>query len=356
MRTGYYFGAGISVESVPSAFKLSQRIDHLASVMPVKYNLIEDADKLSKIIKDKTGLELYKEMIADWKEISRECRGTPVDTFAIEKKKNPEILTKIKAVLSSYFIIEQSIDNNIGLKEYTYKISPRIRNFIAQLTKSIGNSLQLFNNPIIITWNYDHQIELSVARHIADDYGEHSFRRATTLLNTIPNHNFDQQKEILFEKTHVFIKLNGTAGYALPKHTLVGDPIDSAKVLISNDPHPFLYEAVKHFSLIKYDAKNYIPSIKFSFENEGIINDQKDLIKEACEKIERLVIMGYSFPNDNSQVDSEMIGMMTSLAEVHIFDLDERKDQILSRFMSRLDGRGNIGPKFHSNVDEIPIF
>ncbi|AVV78740.1 hypothetical protein [Leptospira santarosai] len=355
MRIGYYFGAGISKESIPLALDLPTRLAYLANALELKFKFPEEMfDDAGDYIYGKKVSNLSKEMFADWREIAEECRGIPIDTYAIENKDQPKVLAKIKNVISSYFLVEQSLDHSANIEEYDSKISPRIRNFLSQLIKSVDSPTQLFNNPIIFSWNYDNQFELSFCKHIKSIYAdEHKFRYALKLLNIIPgNENFDTDI-IDIENTHTIIKLNGSAGYLVPTDTY-RKWNHYGQYLAYQNTEEMILRAIRHYGILKYSnlkIKNYI---RFAFEKNGTINTYQRFVKDAASKIERLVVMGYSFPSDNNQIDSEVFESMTNIKEAILVDLSGRENILLERFKNRM--KKDIAVRFSSNVGEIPVY
>ncbi|WP_231384457.1 hypothetical protein [Leptospira alstonii] len=292
--------------------------------------------------------------LQDWREIAEECRGIPIDTYAIENKDQPKVLAKIKNVISSYFLVEQSINHSSNLVGYDSKISPRIRNFLSQLIKSVDSPTQLFNNPIIFSWNYDNQFELSFCKHIESIYAnEHKFHYALKLLNVIPGNENTGANSVNTEDTHTIIKLNGSAGYLVPNDSY-RKWNHYGQYLAYQNLEKIILRAIRYYGILKYSnsaVKNYI---KFAFEKEGTINTYNDFIKSAASKVERLVIMGYSFPSDNNQIDSEVFKNMINIKEAILIDLPERESVLLERFKNRM--KKDIAIRFSSNVGEIPVY
>jgi len=177
-----------------------------------------------------------------------------IDTYA--KKlfiKNDKELHKLKATLSCYLLLEQSL-------QMTDK---RYDNFFASiLTRDASGIPKLHKDVNIVTWNYDTQLEKSYEGFCTDP--------------SFVYKGLTQNKNI--------IRLNGTC--ALPEK-------DNVRTLGHCDFNiPFLEEVIKlfkNFMVPQGAAVGHQPNISFAWEKAGI----KDNVRETLNGTTTLVIIGY---------------------------------------------------------------
>lgn len=99
-------------------------------------------------------------------------------------------------------------------------------------------------------------------------------------------------------------------------------------------------------SEINYVSMSYLPGVDvqntdnaLSFAWENINNDFFKQIKKKVEDAKILIIIGYSFPYFNREIDRQIIGEMTQLEKVYIQDpnaneVKESFEAVLSEFQS----------------------
>ena len=224
-----------------------------------------------------------------------------IDTYAKKlfiKNDNEALkdLHKLKATLSCYLLLEQSIE----------PADKRYDNFFASiLTRDIYGTPKLPKDMNIITWNYDTQLEKSYE-------------------------GFCSIPEIVFERltrNKNIIRLNGTC--ALPYK-------DETKFLGHTDfSISFLESVIKLFEMfMKTEAIAYQPQISFAWEK----GDIEEGVKKTLEGTTTLVIIGYSLPYFNREIDKKLIhSMHPTLDKIFIQVQEGEYESHRERFLTCYD-------------------
>ena len=216
-----------------------------------------------------------------------------VDTFAkkLYIKESYTELNRLKIALSVFFVFEQIIN----------KTDLRYDTFFASLL-SVPNEFP--KNVRILSWNYDSQFELSFAEY-SDNYSiSHNQKR---LRVNIKNGNYGSNIGFGIDK------INGTAGFYSDSghsHYFYADDLSGVLDLTIIDKVTRNYGAASYVNKVS-------PSLSFSWEKEYY---ERNIVTSAIENIKdtvALVVIGYSFPFFNREVDREIIGSMTNLKRVY---------------------------------------
>ncbi|XDD52166.1 hypothetical protein AB3N59_19615 [Leptospira sp. WS92.C1] len=357
MNVGYYLGAGISIEGIPAANDMPFRMVFLATELQ-KLKLFDDSEVLEGNYGNYEGKsynEILKIMTDEWLEIGEKSKRLTIDTLANENLREPLYFNKIKRVLSTYFMIEQKKEFPFESTKYAEKIDSRIRKFISESAKGrTAGNFTLLNDPIIFTWNYDFQFELALANYLKlpkeyDDWIDES----QLALNINPKIKDYRESERAVQ--HALYKMNGTAG--IYKSSRIGFDSDFfiPRLYFYGDFNLYLREILRVFSIKKLNLDTDYTEINFAFDGNRLINNKKLKIKENASKIERLYVMGYSFPIVNKSVDEEIFSMMTSIKEIHIYDIP--KQEVLLRERARLRSNISAGSiSYFSNLENIPVY
>lgn len=273
-----------------------------------------------------------------------------------------------------YFTIEQLLGiPSSPLGEYTFNKSAELRYdsfFASVLQKEEDNSISVKNNLKILTWNYDLQIELALKNYI-----DKPISRIKELYNIYPNNQTISSDEQIIIPKDAFsaLKINGNA--------LLSNPtiIDEYNVKSVFDNHnkfmsqrTLLGEILEEYSLVSTmnSGKNLKESLlyfNFSWESDtSFTNKYKsyDYHIRAAEQIARqtkyLVIVGYSFPVFNREIDQTIIDSMQKLEKVYI--QDPRCETIQSTFRNgfqiledRLEQGVRVEFQLEKNVDQFLI-
>ncbi|TGK34426.1 hypothetical protein EHO66_00690 [Leptospira kmetyi] len=357
MNIGYYFGAGISVEAIPAANALPLRMIFLATELQ-KLKLFEDRDILEGnygSLEGKPFNEILKLMTDEWIEIGEMSKKLTIDTLANENLRNHSLFNKIKRALSTYFMIEQKKEFPFDSLDYSVKIDSRIRKFISDSANGrTADNFTLLNEPIIFTWNYDFQFELAIANYLKIAKEQHYWIDESQLALNI-NPKINDYNNSVRDVQHVLYKMNGTAGIFKSSGNGFGSDYFIPKYYFYGDFNLYLKEILRVFSIKRINIDTDYTEINFAFNGNRLIKNETYKIKENASKIERLYVMGYSFPIVNKSIDEEIFSMMTSLKQIHIYDIPTQ--EILLR--ERVQLRSKLTEQdihYYSNLENIPVY
>ena len=331
----YLLGAGASANTIPAVADMHKRISEILLKLEHyrAYGYIENEKYENHL-----NIEEYKiknsaldEIIEDFRWLLNEAKSYhSLDTLAKKfyltgEDKKYELLKKSLIV---YLVLEQfcSIESK---KEKGYKfiknaIDKRYDSFVAALASRPNSKLKLNNDIKILSWNYDMQMELSLQRFtkekiikIKKDY------QVFPLL-----YESEENKTNLDEFS--IRKLNGNAIFTTEEPEVKGEDctvFDNSinRELSNEDLLGLLLIELNKFNFQENSACRF-----FNFSWEGL-NDFKgrthDGYKNNLLEAERiaaqtdiLVVIGYSFPIFNREVDNKLFNKMNRLTKVYIQD------------------------------------
>jgi len=300
-RIVYLFGAGASfgkraendkdeiLEGLPIVSEFPVQIDKLINQINIKED--EDDSQAKPWEFDELKAEL------SWLRESCENHQT-VDTYAKKLRVSEGGITK------EYLRFKAAISAFLTLVQLFNKPDSRYDAFFANI---LGNSyFKLPNDVSILSWNYDCQFEIAHAAYskrqslnaIWDDLNISGKTTKSSNDNNIP-----------FSIT----KLNGTALMYEENHF--------------NSKFFDAFFNRQGMSEISYISTAYINSLSsanvknaLSFAWEGSDNEFEKKYLSKVPDTEILVIIGYSFPYFNREVDRKIIRNMTNLKKIYIQD------------------------------------
>lgn len=316
----YLFGAGASKNALPIVEEIPNRIDSLLILLnDVNYELsrTEKFENL-QLNAPKVKYEYQRELInsLEWLKIES-SRHSTVDTFAkkLTIKSDYKNLKKLKIALSVFFVFEQ-------LKN---KPDSRYDSFFA----SIHSSLYRFPKNIrILSWNYDSQFEISYS-----EYTE--MKDLLHLQNSLPV-RFKNGDSINSDGFCIY-KLNGNLGFSTNNGW---DQYHYASYTQAEINKEIVEQIVKQFTAATY-FREITPNFSFAWEENKSNSSFFEQIQNEISDANILVIIGYSFPFFNRDIDRALINNMTQLEKVY-FQSPEAEN-IVQRFeavradMSRIE-------------------
>lgn len=297
----FLFGAGASCKALPIVKEIPKKLSNLSFSLDENTNEVYRDGTYHKIYSNLKTIkkEHYKEMINSINWLMEESsKHASIDTFAkkLWLKKEYKKLFKLKLCLSLFFTIEQTINAP----------DPRYDVFLASILENLKT---LPSNIKIITWNYDVQLELAFSEFI----NEHNFP-------FLFNHLGVSSKSYNFDKDNGFCvyKLNGTTG-------LVHRGNYNYKFFIENLKEGINHNFIKDIAETFYSAihgEMYNSDLQFAWEDEkqnsnfmeSVINNIKDSVA--------LVVIGYSFPVFNRNIDRQVLNSMKNLKRIYLQDLN----------------------------------
>ena len=296
-KTTYLFGAGASCNSLPI-------LKEMNNVMGKQIEFISNKENQFPCFmnNEENITECRKEYISDleWLKKASEKHAS-VDTFArkLYLQENKNDLLKLKNCLSVFLFIEQ-LHN---------PVDPRYDTFFATLLESKFKMPEALN---IISWNYDMQFELAyqIFSNIKDIY------EAQSTLGVYSKHNDNWRSNE--RKDFGIYKLNGsTIVYESSNSRNIKGHVKSIKETLDIET---LNEIFKNYHCFKKEPNKHLQGISFAWEEDKLVIGGKDIVnitKNKTKDTEVLVIIGYSIPFFNRNIDRDIIKNMTKLEKVY---------------------------------------
>lgn len=287
----YLLGAGASFNAVPIWHQQGNTMEALGCTLKSYY---EDFDSLLPIFKN---MEHYGIKAREF--------GT-IDIYARKLFLNNEVkeLNNLKLALSLYleiwenfqrireFVIDSLHNANIIDENMNYEaIDKRYFSLLSVVTRQNNNrtGVMLDENVNFITWNYDLQLESAFESFFMNKFN--SLREF--------DKNFKFLNDGDLSKNRV-IHLNGMRG-CIEDNGNFEDIIERKE--LRNELRGYLIELNKIYRTWNSN-KNMLNSINYAWENKD------ERIKAACNLLQEsdvLVIIGYSFPSFNKEIDYKML-------------------------------------------------
>lgn len=349
----YLIGAGASALTIPVINDFAKQLIEFAEYVD-KFNFTEDFYHDSYRVDSKPS-EIKERFTTDVRWLANECEvHSSVDTFArkLFLSDRQKELIKLKGIVSEFLLTKQ---NQKG-------IDKRYDAFFAAILDKVDSGLILPNNLKFLSWNYDKQIEYSVAQfknptddRIIEDFLQVSPRAEGTAI--------DPDSFCLF-------KLNGAIGGTIKNDgnyvpmkmdfTLVGDKItDEIEQNIMKNMmfrYYFIEQRIFHENYYgKVENQDEYPTIMYSWERNPIFEFVRTNALNATQNTEILVIIGYSFPTFNRSLDKKLLQNMDGLKKVFIQSPKDSIKGVTQRFKSLYEFNTEIEIEEITNVDEFYI-
>lgn len=344
----YLLGAGASANAIPVITSMPSRLREFKNV----FNLIKN--KLVSIQSLKIGdvyfdginfSNLHKE--AD-KLLTNILQHSSVDTYAkkLYLADEKDKYNLLKHLLNLYLIYEQvktsdidelinantfsgisKEDNNINIKYRDFNFDTRYDVFVASI---LGKGPKWPDHIKIISYNYDNQIDLAL------DYYES------------PNNKLHPENE------DFIIRLNGKA-----------TPFNSVKKVNKDDivNHLNIDSFIKAFKIFHNNCdtvdQTSDPSINFSWEwkdpNKEYIMNRINTTQNIIGEADSFVIIGYSFPEFNREVDSKILSSVRPQTNVFIQVHPDQQKLVSERIKRFSANRINENIKFVDYIEQFFI-
>lgn len=279
------------IEGLPLVSEIPARLDYIIK----KIDNIPDTAKTSSIcfpIGSNMGTsyeEAKRIIISDltWLKNESEKHAT-IDTFAkkLYLKGLKQEFYKVETLLSVFFIIEQIINKKDG----------RYDTFLASV---LNANLNIDKRITILTWNYDSQFELAYK-----EYGElkdaENIRKKLGIV--------DLKDQSLVSNPQIF-KINGTANFM--------QQLDLSKYIDLNEN--LLIDLLDMY-IMKLNEQETNSRISFAWDNKKYTTDFFTALTNSIQDAEILIVIGYTFPFFNREIDKGIFALMPNLKKVYIQD------------------------------------
>lgn len=356
----YLFGAGASYNAIPVVSGMGMRLktflnyfkhyreyedkkiaDAEDNIEDKWYSLVEDViesysiDTLARrswLSNDTKRLSEIKQLIGAyilWEQIVKPDYSSFIDF--IEKSSMLSAHYKESTNRFNYFwdgsIIEDETirDKDIKLKNYDYR-------YESLLSVIADKPYKLSDRYSFVSWNYDNQVEIAINRIFN--------------LEGFSNRDGSDNEGWKDQKMHAilgnnFVKLNGSASNS----NFDFEPISRFNTSRKNKELGRIYKFLT-------GKENFDHRILFAWE-ESMEFDRKralSLLKEA----KHIVIIGYSFPEYNRQIDKQLIEAATTGLNKEIV-VQDREDNI-ERIVSRINSiRPNLKVRRNTDLNQFYI-
>lgn len=264
-------------------------------------------------------------LLEDIKELHKATKEhSTIDTYAkkLYLTKQVRQLKKLKNVLATFFIWIQ----------LESKTDQRYDTFLANILQM--NNLSLPLNISIISWNYDSQFELAYKNYsnnnlpIYDKLGE----------NLVPN---NQNSGLIF-------KLNGSANF--------GDfnMVDYILNHREKGVHP-LVQLIEYYGNLEADTTELgfelHSHLSFAWESTERQKEMIATINQITSDTEAVVVIGYSFPYFNREIDRAIFSKVPTLKTIYI--QDPNPESVEPSLRAVLDENTNVKIEYQKDCTQF---
>ncbi len=353
MEFTYLIGAGASAQTIPITKDFPKQLYDFAEKIksheitidkPIDPN--NDESRYSKV---------RERLYSDIRWLAKECNShASIDTFAkkLYLSDRKEELIKLKGIVSEFLIYVQQIKG----------IDKRYDAFFASLLDKSDPILTLPKNIKILSWNYDKQIEYSIAQFIKSSDND----IIENLVQICPGANrtsTDEEKFCLY-------KLNGSVGGLISENKKYS-PIHLDYLLFGdrntdknkNELIEYILFRYYHIELralyINHNVRNVklqeFPTVMYSWEKNEVFESVRTNALAATKNTNILIIIGYSFPTFNRNMDKAILKNMRHLQKVFIQSKEDDIKGVTQRFKSLYDMGISINEVSDVNEFYIPF-
>lgn len=264
-------------------------------------------------------------LLKDIKELHKAAKEhSTIDTYAkkLYLTKQVRQLEKLKNVLATFFIWIQ----------LESKTDQRYDTFLANILQMDNLSLPL--NISVISWNYDSQFELAYKNYsnnnlpIYDKLGENSMQN-------------NQNSGVIF-------KLNGSANF--------GDfnMVDYILNHRERDVHP-LVQLIEYYGHLEADTTelgfDFHSHLSFAWESTKRQKEMITTINQITSDTEAVVVIGYSFPYFNREIDRAIFSKVPTLKTIYI--QDPNPESVEPSLRAVLDENRNVKIEYQKDCTQF---
>lgn len=340
------------IEGLPLVNEIPQRLEHWICVLrehDPEQNLKNTIFPLGDT--GGTGYDEARDLLIKdllWLK-SESARHATIDTFAkkLYLKNQMTEFYKVELLLTLFFIFEQLFG----------RVDGRYDTFLASI---LTRDLKLPSHIKVLTWNYDSQFELTFKEYSSDDYC--SIRNKLLVYdakNDVPVvSGVDALNDSVNRSTHnanafnnhCIIKLNGTANFK--EQFALTDYVGQTK-------DDILKQILDRF--IKYrpgHGDNKYTRLSFAWDSESYIDSLlNNQLKNELWEAKVLVVIGYTFPFFNREIDRKVFELMPNLKTIYVQDpnaenIMKNVDPVLSD-LQRANGI-NVNPIINTDQFFLP--
>lgn len=294
----YYLGAGASRNAVPIWKEQSNAMMSLANTY-LGHDRFKSESKNDEKNDD-------QKMLWDigYFGFQGEKFGT-VDTYAKKLVLNNSVteLDRLKLSVSSFFTIWQQSNNfpNKDNSRFKDEIDRRYISLMASILQKGKSSPEIKENINFISWNYDLQLEAA--------YKEFCDKAEWNYIKSILKFQSNQSNNSL-----KICHLNGYHGFYKIERKEEKDLLDRLQII--NEYKDVIKEIDFTYKSQSRGQLNYRSHINYAWENSDLAQNARDEAKRIIRESDVIVIVGYSFPSFNREIDKEILGKIKDAATV----------------------------------------
>lgn len=196
----------------------------------------------------------------------------------------------LKNVLCAYFVWEQ----------LDHAVDQRYDTFLANVLSM--NNLYLPKDISVVSWNYDSQFELA-----------YNFYTRNGRFSVFDKNNDDEWEDL--PQYGCVFKVNGSATYG--NFSVVNE-------ILKDDKMPRGIQLIIFYGDSKADTSQlgfqFTPHLSFAWEQTANQSKMMEYVKQSSQDTISMVVIGYSFPFFNREVDRTIIANMPNLKTIYIQD------------------------------------
>lgn len=311
-------------------------------------SLAEFIDTVRESIKEQLGITLES--------LNREAS---IDTLARRyylMKDATSKLNDLKALMSIFLIWEQ----------YRFGVDKRYGLFWATILKGHTGNAKLPDHVKILSWNYDSQLEMSIREFFASA----SVADMKGKLQVLP-YETSKKSGQEFDPTRFFVlKINGSVDTSLNRDRTIIDTheyratqigqfrvrnIQGIQAEVANDLLFTMYNCMQGILTPELRKETISPLLTFAWEEESHIQTDLHRCLPSIKPAETLVIIGYSFPTFNRDMDRRILASMPKLKKLYVQTMPNSMGDVTSRLNALLPSEHTIKIVPIPNVDEFYV-
>lgn len=304
----YLLGAGASFGTREKGIG-SPIITGLPIVSEIGGELENIANLLVSIPLSDIGLEESRQrLIRDFRDLKVQCAGTTIDSYArkLGIQNDMRGFSRVELLLTIFFILEQIV----------HKPDERYWVFLSKVApkdKAI-DALSLLDEIGILSWNYDNQIELAYRQFFGENY---SYIRERLGIYDVKDY---EQKQLL-QKYCKIIKLNGTANFTREEDWLSSSDYNTIDETV-------LKKVLKRYDECIQSGTCYgMLRLNFAWEKRWSEDMLTNKIPQLVHDAQTLIVIGYTFPDYNRDIDRIIFDNMPNLKNIYIQDIRPNRIQ-----------------------------
>jgi hypothetical protein len=341
-KVTYLFGAGASANCLPIVTEIPQRLESFLHFL--QSNIYPSSEMFSRQIGygEITLGQIATTFFEDCNLIIEEVKKhQSIDTYAKKlritagkNKANNTNYSKLKAILSCFFIYEQVIK----------EIDQRYDAFFASILEDSDRTFA--RNLRILSWNYDFQFEKAYSAYSLEPYLSNNQSSLNVYPSTLRLEDYEDAFSIF--------KLNGTTGFY---HSNDRSNYHTYNELENSDTNKLVFALMQLYAGVLTNDRNIKLLLSFAWERTWT-ESTKQLIDTAIKSIlgtEVLVIIGYSIPFFNRSVDRDLMQAISKTTH-SIYIQDKFPANVLESLASIWSGKlpNNIHLKDNVNQFFLP--